>query len=244
MRGLTDFKAIAFDFDGVLADTRRAHTNARVKAFEFASEVTGDERFGSIQKRIHKEAHTHGNCSAEIIGWVLRKAGITSEVDEQIVQPLVEIKNKIYWKEAQARGLPAMPAALTFIDYVAGQKPERLAIVTSARWEEEVEPFLQRHYLTPYFPPTRVVASRDVINQKPDPEPYLTLIDRMDIESPKLMVIEDSPGGIESAKRAGAFVVGLASTHVREELTDVAEDVSPDIVAQQFEDIIPTLKTV
>lgn len=69
------------------------------------------------------------------------------------------------------------------------------------------------------------------------PEPDLFLYAAAQLESPpeRCMVLEDSPRGIEAARRAGMTVVGLTTTHEREILT------AADRVVGSFSEIVPLL---
>lgn len=73
-------------------------------------------------------------------------------------------------------------------------------------------------------PKARVVAE-DVQDGKPDPSCYrlgrerLGLADRAD-----MLVIEDAPSGVRAGKAAGFKVVGLATTHTIEQLTEAGAD--------------------
>lgn len=69
------------------------------------------------------------------------------------------------------------------------------------------------------------------------PEPDLFLYAAAQLESPpeRCMVLEDSPRGIEAARRAGMTVVGLATTHGREMLT------AANRVVGSFAEIVPLL---
>jgi beta-phosphoglucomutase-like phosphatase (HAD superfamily) len=50
------------------------------------------------------------------------------------------------------------------------------------------------------------VTSSDVPG-KPDPSVFLTAAKQLDIEPANCLVIEDSPSGVEAAKRAGMLVI-------------------------------------
>ncbi|MFM5398248.1 HAD-IA family hydrolase [Aeromonas veronii] len=81
--------------------------------------------------------------------------------------------------------------------------PERWAIVTSA--SERVA----RHRLNcAGLPlPAVLVGAEEVVNGKPDPEPYLLGAERLGASPDCCLVFEDAPAGIESALRAGCTVV-------------------------------------
>jgi beta-phosphoglucomutase-like phosphatase (HAD superfamily) len=59
-----------------------------------------------------------------------------------------------------------------------------------------------------------ILSDEDCTRGKPDPEGYLMALDRLGVAPRDAMVFEDSPAGIEAARRAGipvAFVAELAS---------------------------------
>ncbi|MFQ2223243.1 HAD-IA family hydrolase [Aeromonas enteropelogenes] len=55
--------------------------------------------------------------------------------------------------------------------------------------------------------PTPLVGADDVVNGKPDPEPYLLAAERLGVAAADCLVFEDAPAGITSALRAGCTVV-------------------------------------
>ena len=81
--------------------------------------------------------------------------------------------------------------------------PEHWAIVTSA--SERVA----RHRLhCAGLPlPHVLVGAEEVVNGKPDPEPYLLGAERLGASPDRCLVFEDASAGIESALRAGCTVV-------------------------------------
>jgi mannitol-1-/sugar-/sorbitol-6-phosphatase len=66
--------------------------------------------------------------------------------------------------------------------------------------------------------PRIMVTAEDVVNGKPDPEPYLLAATRLGLPAEQCIVVEDSPAGIAAARAAGMRSVAVASTHERDEL--------------------------
>jgi beta-phosphoglucomutase-like phosphatase (HAD superfamily) len=54
-----------------------------------------------------------------------------------------------------------------------------------------------------------IVSGEDVKNGKPDPEPYEKAIAKLGLSKDECLVVENAPLGIESAKNAGVFCVGV-----------------------------------
>lgn len=57
----------------------------------------------------------------------------------------------------------------------------------------------------------RVFSSQDVRRGKPYPDLFLHAAERMGVDPPTAVVVEDSPYGVEAAKTAGMSVVGYAA---------------------------------
>jgi mannitol-1-/sugar-/sorbitol-6-phosphatase len=66
--------------------------------------------------------------------------------------------------------------------------------------------------------PRTLVSAEDVLLGKPDPEPFLRALARLDIHAADSVVFEDAPAGIEAAKRAGSRVIAITTTHPAEAL--------------------------
>ncbi len=62
------------------------------------------------------------------------------------------------------------------------------------------------------------MASEDVIHHKPAPEIYLKTADNLSVHPDQCLVFEDSYSGVSAAINAGMKVVGVLSSHSKEEL--------------------------
>lgn len=63
-----------------------------------------------------------------------------------------------------------------------------------------------------------VLASENVKKHKPDPEVYLTSASNLGVSPSQCIVFEDSYSGVSAALNAGMRVVGVLSSHAKEEL--------------------------
>jgi sugar-phosphatase len=69
------------------------------------------------------------------------------------------------------------------------------------------------------LPTPPVVVSADRVRAgKPDPEGYRLAATELGIDPARAVVFEDAPAGIAAGRAAGARVLGIATTHPREEL--------------------------
>lgn len=82
--------------------------------------------------------------------------------------------------------------------------------------------------------PEVLITAEDIEHGKPDPEVYLLAASRLGITPSNCIVVEDAPAGIESARRAGMVVVAVATTHGIEQLKG-ASAIVPSITSLRIE---------
>jgi mannitol-1-/sugar-/sorbitol-6-phosphatase len=66
--------------------------------------------------------------------------------------------------------------------------------------------------------PPILISAEDVRRGKPHPEGYLSAAERLGLDPPDCIVVEDSPPGIDAGRAAGMRVIGVATTHALEEI--------------------------
>lgn len=86
----------------------------------------------------------------------------------------------------------------------------RTALVTSSDKNKMSHVFRQIPYFGELF--SCIVTSEDVAESKPAPDCYILAAQRLGVPVEQCVVFEDSRNGLLSARRSGAFVVGLATT--------------------------------
>ena len=91
----------------------------------------------------------------------------------------------------------------------------RMGIGTAAI-PENVDFVLDNLNIRSYFPV--IVGPYDVLTSKPDPEVFLKVAEKLGVKPWDCIVFEDSPKGIEAARRAGMKAIGISSYHAAEEL--------------------------
>lgn len=104
------------------------------------------------------------------------------------------------------------------------------AIATSAP-RSNVDFTLEKTGLAPFF--KAILDDSFVKEGKPHPDIYLKAAAALNFDPKDCVVFEDSLAGVESGLRAGCKVVGVATTHSAEELSDAA------LVIPDFKDIQP-----
>lgn len=84
-------------------------------------------------------------------------------------------------------------------------------VVASNSIRNTVQLMMEKSGLLPYL--DFFLSNQDVKKAKPDPEIYLTAIDRLGLIPAEVMVVEDNHNGIEAATRAGANVMKVDTVY-------------------------------
>ena len=73
--------------------------------------------------------------------------------------------------------------------------------------------------------PENLVVAEDVENGKPDPSCYLLGKEKLGLTADaEVLVLEDSPAGIEAGKAAGCKVLGVVTSHTIEQVLNAGPD--------------------
>jgi beta-phosphoglucomutase len=83
-----------------------------------------------------------------------------------------------------------------------------------------------------------IITEVDTDKHKPYPDPYLKALEKLPADVLNTIVIEDSPNGIISAKRAGCFVYGLTSSFSADKLREAGAD----IIVDSYDELSAILK--
>lgn len=187
--------ALLFDLDGVLIDSTPAV--ARVwKRWAVAHGFDPDEVVRRAQ----------GRPSIESIREYLPHADLEAE-NREVERGEIE----------DVDGVITLPGAR---ELLSALPPERWAIVTSCtRRLAEV-----RLRAAGLRVPERLVAWDDVLNGKPDPEPYLKGASLVGVPAGDCLVVEDAVAGIRAGKAAGARVIACRNTASESELRAAGTD--------------------
>ncbi|WFE49177.1 HAD-IA family hydrolase [Micromonospora sp. WMMD1155] len=128
-----------------------------------------------------------------------------------------EVADLIRREEQDTDGLRPVAGAARLL---AALPPRRWAVVTSA-WQRLAE-IRMRHLDLPV--PQVLITADDTAHGKPAPDGYLLAAARLGCPPADCVVVEDSPAGIESGRRAGMRVVAVATTFAPDALDALDAD--------------------
>ncbi|HJQ03037.1 MAG TPA: HAD family phosphatase [Jatrophihabitans sp.] len=174
-------KYILFDHDGVLVDTEHWYYRAAERALaEIGLTLDYDQYLLDMSQ---------GAGS-----WAQAKA---AGVDDHTIDGLREVRNAYYqdYLRTEAIEIPGVVDTLDELSHYA-----RMAIVTTSK-REDFELIHRDRHIRQYM--DFVLVRDDYTRAKPDPEPYLTALNRFGAPNEQALVVEDSARGLRAAVAAG-----------------------------------------
>ena len=202
------FKAVIFDFDGVIADSEALHYDALNAVFN---------RYGvDVPKDVHWQKYL-GYSDRENIEAVNIDYGM--QWDDAKVQVLIDEK-KVVFDELIVSSSIIIDGVAIFIQRLTDGGVRRA--VCSGALRSDIDLMLAGTDFKDAF--ETIVSADDVTSGKPDPEGYLLALNKLNengatpIEANQCVVIEDSHWGLEAAAAAGMHPVAVTNTYSRSEL--------------------------
>jgi beta-phosphoglucomutase len=205
-------QAIVFDFDGVIANSEPLHFTAFKQALdEDGIELTAADYY----------AHYLGYDDVGVFQAIGRDRGLpmsAARVDELVARKGDRLQALL------ATGSVLFPGAVEFIRQAADAVPIAIA---SGALRHEIDEILDAAGIAPLF--KAIVASGDTPESKPSPAPYQLAFEQLRAETGetldprRIVAIEDSRWGLESARGAGLRCVGVTNSYPARALEGAAE---------------------
>jgi len=191
--------AVLFDLDGVIVDSRPHHLTAWHR-------LAGEHR---LEHAPDYFTQTFGLRNDAILG------GLVPGITPGELARLADEKEALFRQAARGR-VEALPGVRELLVALDSESIPR-AIVTSTP-RANLDLILDSLELAGRF--QALVAEEDASKGKPDPEGFLVAAERLGIEAPRCVVIEDAPAGLRAAKSAGMRAIGVTTTHPAPDLAD------------------------
>ncbi|WP_304517408.1 HAD family hydrolase [Cecembia rubra] len=192
-------KAIIFDMDGVICHTNPYHSIAFKEFFAKRNLFPTEKEFA---------LHMYGKSNSYILSHFLGR-----KIEGQELLELEDEKESLFRTIYKDQIIPING----FMDFFDSLKSAGLltGVGTSA-------PFANLELIAGSLGLIErmesILASEHVSKHKPDPEVYLKSADQLKVRPDACVVFEDSFSGVTAAKNAGMKVVGVLSSHTKEEL--------------------------
>lgn len=209
--------AVVFDLDGVIVQSEEVWDEVR--------EAYVRERGGRYDHEVQRALM--GMSSTEWSRYLHETAGVPDEpraINEEVVRRMLA---------AYRERLPLIDGAVEAVKRLAERYP--LALASSSN-RELIDAVLLVAGLARYFRAT--VSSEEVAHGKPAPDVYLEAARRLGVEPSRCAAIEDSHGGIRSAKAAGMRVIAIPNPSYPPDEESLAH---ADLAIRSLDELTPEL---
>jgi beta-phosphoglucomutase len=208
------YKAVIFDWDGTLADTRKVIVVSFQKALK---EINLEVPTVYIERRI-------GIGASETFREILETAN--RRVDEKIVKQLVERKSKVQIELAKEVAL--FEGSKELLEALQGKMKVGLASMNN---RAVVMQLLKNNGITDCF--GTILTVEAVSNSKPNPEIFLKTAKNLNAKPENCVVFEDSIFGVKAAKTANMGCIAVTTgVYSKQEL----EQENPDLIVKTLTD--------
>lgn len=199
-------KALIFDMDGVLVDSMPFHAAAWKKAFLDMGMKIKDEDIYAIE----------GSNPKNGLPLLIRKA--SKEPDEYDFEIITSIYRQEFERIFELKAFEGMGECLELL------KTRFLLSVVSGS-----DHLIVHSIVDQLFPGIFdiVVTGDDVINSKPDPDPFLKAVELLKVRPEECIIVENAILGVEAAKKAEIYCIGIP-TYLKPSQLDRADLVVSD----------------
>ncbi len=197
--------ALLFDLDGTLIDTGELHFHATVETLQ---------TFGKFIDREEYNQHIHGNNNTDIANYFFPDA------DNQVHNSYVTTKEESF--RSLLKPTPPLAGLMDILSWAADRNIP-VGLVTNAPRDNTIA-MLAALDLTGRFAP--VILGDELPRGKPDPLPFLTALEKLNVTPENAIGFDDSGHGIRAVSAAGMFAVGLLSDLSEQELVALGADIT------------------
>lgn len=189
-------RAAIFDLDELIIDLETIH-----KAAERQICMDYGHSFDALSEDLR--LNSSGLRENDILERIKQELKITVSLPE-----MIQRKQALFADMMNEELIQPMPGVLEAINSLQAQG--YLLALTSSGSRPRVEMVIKRIGLLDAFDIT--ICGEDVRHGKPDPEPYRLTAERLNISPLEGVVFEDAEVGVQSAKAAGLWCIGIPNS--------------------------------
>lgn len=191
------FKGAIFDMDGVLVDTVPLHFKAWKKMFnEYGKEFNLED----YKSKVDGIPRSDG------------ARAILTDFNADQIKIACDKKQEYFMGYLQTEGIDVYPTSVDLIKELKDNHV-KIAVISSSR---NCPYILGKTAIDKLI--NVQISGRDITKGKPDPAIFLMARDKLGLRGEECIVFEDAHLGVEAAKRADIFTVGIDRHHDPEHL--------------------------
>lgn len=209
--------AVLFDWDGVVIDSSALH--------EKSWEITAEQYSLVLPNGHFKQGFGKRNETIipEILKW---------SQDLAMIRELADYKESTYRELLSLEKISPLAGVRDFLNWLAQE--DVVCVIASSTPKKNLLAALPILGLEGYF--KGMISGDDVINGKPDPEPFIKAAKLANLDPSQCLVLEDSHSGVKAGVAAGCKVIAVGTTHPLETFEDVQGRVA-DLTLLDYENI-------
>jgi beta-phosphoglucomutase len=209
-------KAVIFDFDGVISDTEPTHLQAFNKVLsKYKIEISQTDYYKDYLGLNDYE------------GFKEMAKAHNLQLDDEEIEDLITQKGKIF--EELAKTESNIIEGITEFLSMLKQNNIRMSICSGAV-RSDIDAILSGTGLLGFF--EVIITANDVKESKPDPAGLNMTLQRLNemrdnvILPTECVVVEDSPWGLEAARKAGIHTLAVTNSYPADELKKAEKSVN------------------
>lgn len=192
-------QCVIFDMDGVICHTNPHHAKAFEAFFDTYQIPHTEEEF---------QNHMYGKHNGYIMSHFFKRPVTGEELKK------LEDEKESMFREIYKDKVETIPYYLEFLKTLKAHH-FKTAVATSAP-RANMDLIISALKIADQM--DSMMSSEDVSHHKPNPEVYLKSAERVGVSPSDCIVFEDSFSGVTAAINAGMKVVGVLSSHTKEQL--------------------------
>jgi len=201
MNGFGPVNAIFFDMDGVIYDSMGNHSEAWSQAFGYLG-------WDFPLEQVYLNEGRTGSSTIHLL--YQEKLGRQASDDE--IGRIYSKKTELFDKMPKPKPMPGISKLMER----AKSAGMEIWVVTGSAQDLLLEELCND--FSGLVQKGKIISGKDVTNCKPHPEPYLTALSKSGYAADQVVVIENAPLGVEAAKAAGIFTIGVNTGILADEI--------------------------
>jgi len=208
------FRAVIFDFDGVISDSEVLHMRAFNQSLvPYDLEITTKDYYQEYL----------GFCDLDCYKMLIEKGLLN--IDERQIGDIIKVKSQIFEELTKTEGR-TIDGVHEFLQML---KQNNIPMgICSGSLLVEIEVMLEESNLRHFF--AEIVSADQVTKNKPHPEGFILSLQKLNknyhppIAANECIVIEDSHWGLQAGKDAGMHTIAVTNSYDAEQL-NIAEKI-------------------
>ena len=212
---MIQIKGILFDLDGTVIDSESLYQKGEIKLFkEYGVDIP--EKDWKIFR---------GTTEQDFYTISMKKYNIKED------REIFINKGRKYIKSEFDKGLVYKRDFIKFYNYIKDKYKLGLVTASPLKSFNYVNKILN---IKKYF--SNVITNDDTNKSKPDPQPYILMMSRLNLNPSNTLIIEDSINGMVSAKSSKAYVAAITGSVSEKDMPN------PDFIIKYFSELIEIIE--